>query len=395
MPHILVNKDHNKLSTPSNFEGVDFLFETQSTRSGDFKIGVTNQNKTFLLSTKAKPDGQLVKFDKPTRITPISVIQDSIKAYAASTQANVLFSNIDHNTNKAKPKDENLKDINYFVDEFDFSKTSYKEIWIEIGFGSGRHILHQAQNNPDVLLIGLEIHTPSIEQVLKQAKLLNLDNVYAVDYDARLFMEFLASNSVGRIFVHFPVPWDKKPHRRIYSHPFIKEALRVLKVDGTLELRTDSENYYEFCSELLSHYENVDIKKNQDLEVTSKYEDRWRKQGKNIYDLTLVAKEQSEVKVFDINFTFEKPINLQDLEGKLEKKPIVKKDFFIHFKDLFLSTENQNEGLLEISMGSFNAPVTKYVSVFNGEIKYFQGNPIPTSTNLKAHQEIKKILGSF
>ncbi len=53
----------------------------------------------------------------------------------------------------------------------------------------------------------------------------------------------LTSNKVEKIFVHFPVPWDKKPHRRIFSNEFINEALRILKIKGTLELRTDSRKY--------------------------------------------------------------------------------------------------------------------------------------------------------
>ena len=32
---------------------------------------------------------------------------------------------------------------------------------------------------------------------------------------------------------------------------------------------------------------SVHVKKNQDLEITSKYEDRWRKMEKDIYDVTL------------------------------------------------------------------------------------------------------------
>jgi len=32
-----------------------------------------------------------------------------------------------------------------------------------------------------------------------------------LDYDARVFLEFLPSNSAKQIFVHFPVPWDKNP----------------------------------------------------------------------------------------------------------------------------------------------------------------------------------------
>ena len=135
-----------------------------------------------------------------------------------------------------------LKEIDFFAHDFNVSR----EIWVEIGFGSGRHLLHQAKKHPEIQFIGLEIHKPSIEQVLKQCELQGISNILVVDYDARLFMEFLASNVVGRILVHFPVPWDKKPHRRVFSAAFIEEALRVLRPNGTLELRTDSQLYFEF-----------------------------------------------------------------------------------------------------------------------------------------------------
>ncbi len=389
MPHILIPNNSNNLTTPSKLDGVEFNFEAHSIYNGDTKIYITNKEKDFLLTKKVKTDGTLIKFDKPTRVTPISIVKEAINTYAKITNSEVLFSNINHNDKKVAPKKEYLKDINYFVNEF---KTD-KEIWVEIGFGSGRHILHQAKQNPDIQLIGLEIHTPSIEQMLKQAKLQNIDNVLAVNYDARLFMEFLKSNSVGKIFVHFPVPWDKKPHRRIYSHKFIKEALRVLKVDGSLELRTDSENYYEFCSELLSHYPNVEIQKNQELDVSSKYEDRWKKQGKNIYDLTLVAKELSEGKNLDFDFSFNGTIDFKKIQQNIDRKSQIQDDFFVHFEDILTIKENTNSGLIALTFGSFNAPVTKYLLIENNKVSYFQGAPIPTTSNYKAHQKIINMLG--
>jgi len=388
MPHILIPNNSKNIITPSTNDGVKFNFEAASQFGKYRKISVTNKNQNFLLTKKVKEDGTLIKFDKATRVTPISIVKEAIDTYAKSTNSEVLFSNINHNDKKVTPKKEYLKDINYFVDEFNTDK----EIWVEIGFGSGRHILHQAKLNPDIQLIGLEIHTPSIEQMLKQAKLQNINNVLAVNYDARLFMEFLQSNSVGKIFVHFPVPWDKKPHRRIYSHKFIQETLRILKIDGSLELRTDSENYYEFCAELLSHYENVEIQKNQELDVTSKYEDRWKKQGKNIYDLTLVAKENSPKKDFDFDFSFDEIIDFVNLKSHLNRDAVIKKDFFVHFEDILSIEDNKDSGLIALTFGSFNAPVTKYLEVKNNEVSYFQGPPIPTSPNHNAHQLIKEML---
>ena len=171
-----------------------------------------------------------------------------------------------------------LKNIEYFASGFSIDK----EVRVEVGFGSGRHILHQAAQNPDILFIGIEIHRPSIEQVLKQITIQNLDNLYVLDYDARLFMELIPSNIVEKVYVHFPVPWDKKPHRRVISTSFIQEARRVLKIDGQLELRTDSENYYAYSYETFISFNKttLNINKNKDIAINSKYEDRWKKMEK-------------------------------------------------------------------------------------------------------------------
>lgn len=395
MPHIVFNKTE-LINTPSSKDGVDFKFIaksynfTQHHRNTEYKVAVENDNKEFLLTLKNKDNDQMIKIDKVTRIAPITLVKDALNAYTNSIEANVVFSNTNSINQKAEPNKEFLKDINYFVDEF---KTE-KEIQIEIGFGSGRHLLYQAQNNPDVQFIGLEIHTPSIEQALKQMKLQNISNVLIVNYDARLFMEFIDSNKVGKIFVHFPVPWDKKPHRRIYSNEFINEALRVLKVEGTLELRTDSRKYFDYCTELLTNLPSgkITIDINKDLGISSKYEDRWKKQGKNIYDVTLLSHSVDEPLKIEKDFSFDFEINYEEKIKNINTKSIVEKDFFVHIEDLFIIENEENSGLIQLTMGNFDRPVSKYLIIQNGKIKYYQGTPIPTSSNIKAHHKLKEIL---
>ena len=294
MPHIVFEKKE-LISTPSSKDGVDFDFIaksynfTQKTRKTEYRIALRNEGKDFLLSLKPKNEHFMIKADKVTRISPVTLVKNALNAYVNLNESNILFSNTNILKLKEEAPNQYLKDINYFVDEFNTTK----EIQIEIGFGSGRHLLHQAKSNPNIQFIGLEIHYPSIEQLLKQLELQNITNVLVVNYDARLFMEFIESNKVGKIFVHFPVPWDKKPHRRIYSNEFVNEALRVLKVTGTLELRTDSRKYFDYCTELLTNLPKgrITIDINKDLAVSSKYEDRWKKQGKNIYDVVLEAQD--------------------------------------------------------------------------------------------------------
>ena len=388
MPHILTTK-HNNLKTPSTSkDGVIFNYIAESTYED--KISVTCDNKDFFLTKLIKDDNHLIKIDSTTRVTPVEVVKKALNSYGDICEGEVLFSNTSNDNNRLRPTKEYLKDIGYFVDEFQ----TEKEICVEVGFGSGRHLLYQAEQNPDIIYIGLEIHTPSIEQMLKQVKLKNITNVFAVNYDARLFLEFLSSNSVSRVFVHFPVPWDKKPHRRVMSDEFISECMRVLKVDGSLELRTDSPNYFEYNEELLTHFPEYKstIFKNQDLAISSKYEDRWKKQGKDIWDVTIYSKDISPEIIINKDFSFNLncKIDIEKLHKNFIKKPIVKKDFFVHLEHLYITKDNLC--LVHLTMGSFNKPLSKYLVLENENISYFQSNPIPTSPNQNAHKLIKELL---
>ncbi|WP_198306131.1 tRNA (guanosine(46)-N7)-methyltransferase TrmB [Arcobacter vandammei] len=397
MPHILFEKKE-LISTPSSIDGVDFEFIAKSLnfisndRKIEYKVATKYKEKEFLLAIKEKDENYIIKSDKVTRLSPVGLIKDGLNAYVKENGAKVLFSNTNSfkQDNNEEEKHKYLKDINYFVDEF---KTQ-KEINIEIGFGSGRHLLYQAKQNPNIQFIGLEIHYPSIEQLLKQLELQNITNVLVVNYDARLFMEFIESNQVGKIFVHFPVPWDKKPHRRIYSNEFVNEALRVLKIGGTLELRSDSRNYFDFCLGLLTNLPKgkISIDINKDLEVSSKYEDRWKKQGKNIYDLVLTSHEFDENIDLSYDFSFENSLDLKEIITKIPQKAVIFNNFFVHIEELYEIIGKNNSYLIKVTMGNFDRPVTKYIIIQEKKASYYQGNPLPTSSNIDAHKKLKEIL---
>jgi len=387
MPHILFEK-HSDIDLSKDDSSLKTKFNFIANSTYDQKIGATIEGKEFLLTKVDKNGNDLVKLDNATRLTPVDLMKTALNDYATYSGAKVLFTNATSIYNKMVPEDSYLKTIEYFTNEF---KTD-KEIWVEVGFGSGVHLLHQARTNPDKLIIGLEIHTPSIEQVLKQVKIENITNVLVINYDARLFLEFLKSNSVGRIFVHFPVPWDKKPHRRVFSDEFIEESLRVLKVGGTLELRTDSPNYFEYSSGLLDHFKEYPstITKNQDLAVTSKYEARWKRQEKDIWDIIITSTKESEDIVLDGDFNFPNITDIEKVKENISNFKVVKDSFLIHFETIY--TIGEDGMLIKVTFGSFNRPVTKYIIVENNKPRYFQGDPIKTKTNLKAH---KKIIESF
>jgi tRNA (guanine-N7-)-methyltransferase len=248
MPHLHL-ESFKPLSFPAQCNGVEFLFQADYLNPEEGSLIATRyKGRDFFLVYK-NGTKKLLKSDKITRPSPNFILKHALLAYAECSGSVILDSNVDDAPENAHLKTHDaLKTISFFAETFPRDR----EVRIEVGFGSARHLLHQASANPDILFIGLEIHKPSIEQALKQIVIQNLSNLMILDYDARLFLEFVPSNIVGKIYVHFPVPWDKKPHRRVISEAFLSEAERVLRVGGTLELRTDSEAYYRFALETFS-----------------------------------------------------------------------------------------------------------------------------------------------
>ncbi len=382
MPHLHI-QEFKEIEFPQSYDDVSFNFIAKNAKhSEEFLTSVTLGEDDFFLLVRQDEDKKLLKSDKLTRPASIYSVHRSLLAYAKLAELKILSSNVpQRDINIHLEESTALKQIGWFTTNFPLDK----EIRVEVGFGSGRHLLHQAINNPDILFIGIEIHRPSIEQVLKQISIQDIDNLLLLDYDARLFLELIPSNIVGKIYVHFPVPWDKKPHRRVISTSFIEESRRVLKIDGQLELRTDSENYYAYSYETFINFDKtiLHINKNKDISISSKYEDRWKKMQKNIYDLTMINETVSDELNIEGDFNFLKlglsVTQLIELHGNTKKFD----HGFIHFERVY---ELKDGVMLRISMGSFDRPEHLYVIVTNKNISYHPTLPLKSKSNLIAHK---------
>ncbi|PNV84383.1 MAG: tRNA (guanosine(46)-N7)-methyltransferase TrmB [Sulfurimonas sp.] len=388
MPHLHI-EEFKEIEFPSQSEGVSFNFIADNANHKEERlISVKVEDDEFFLLVKDETDKSLLKVDKLTKPASIYNVHKALLTYAKAADLNVLSSNVPQNPKNIHLQEVTaLKDISYFAEDF----PKDREVRIEVGFGSGRHLLHQAITNPEILFIGIEIHHPSIEQVLKQIAIKKLDNIFLLSYDARLFMELVPSNIVGKIYVHFPVPWDKKPHRRVISITFIEEAGRILKVGGTLELRTDSENYYAYSYETFIAFERITlhINKNKDIAVTSKYEDRWRKMQKNIYDVTMINDEESPELNMEGSFDFLDVALPQEEIIKLHKKVQKFDGGFVHFERVYMLKDGV---MVRLSMGSFDKPEHLYLIVKEKKVYYYPALPLKSKSNLSAHLFLSKVL---
>ncbi len=390
MPHITVKPFDTSILKKGKYGETKVLFIANDTHTLDELIAVEHKNESFLLHLKKSKDNWLLKYDKVTRPLKVNLLKQAIFDISNKLNLDIINSNIAIHTASEIKSSIYEKKIEDFIDiNFPFDEVS-----IEVGFGSGKHLLYQAKRNPNKLFIGIEIHTPSAMQVLKQIELLDLNNIWVVNYDARLLLEMIPSNLCSEIFVHFPVPWDKKPQRRVISSIFLKESMRVLKKEGRLELRTDSHKYFWYSLDTFLG-DNVpktlvEIRKNEALEVTSKYEARWLKQDKDIYDVYVKSLEKSKERILDFDFSFNNIFYKQELLDKITSKPIIFKESFIHFERVFKVKEEAI--LIKLAFGSFDRPEHKFIYINEKEAYYFHSNPVKTLTNHKTHLKIMEYL---
>lgn len=131
-------------------------------------------------------------------------------------------------------------------------------IWLEIGFGSGEHIIQliDERKNDDVSIIGCEPYINGSVKVIQYIKDNMIDNVYMDNQDARPLVESLPVKSVERFFILFPDPWPKKRHhkRRIISQTLIQLLMSKLSDNGIITIATDHREYAEWITEILQMY---------------------------------------------------------------------------------------------------------------------------------------------
>ncbi len=128
------------------------------------------------------------------------------------------------------------------ADPFDIAP---REIWLEIGFGGGEHLIWQAERHPDVGLIGCEPFLDGIVKVLDAVERRGLKNVRLYDGDARDILRGLPPGTLSRAFVLFPDPWPKRRHikRRLINAVTLQLLAAALAPGSQLRIATDVADY--------------------------------------------------------------------------------------------------------------------------------------------------------
>jgi tRNA (guanine-N7-)-methyltransferase len=170
------------------------------------------------------------------------------------------------------------------------------DVWLEIGFGAGEHLLWQSRHRPNVGFIGAEPYQAGVAKLLSKLDTLlaracvgeadreavegailsgdrpppplrgtsttlrageekkrgnYISRLRVYEGDARDVIEALPNASLGRVFLLFPDPWPKTRHhkRRIIQVEMLDQLERVMKPGAEFRFASDDPGYVEWTLE--------------------------------------------------------------------------------------------------------------------------------------------------
>lgn len=174
----------------------------------------------------------------------------------------------------------------------------------EIGFGNGEFLIKKSNLHPERNFFGIDYSNESYRRATKQIEKEKKDSIKVVCLEAKAaFIVLIPENSLSHIYLNFPDPWPKKKHykNRLLDREFLKIAASCATDKGKIIVATDDPFYRDFILEEIAavHLWEPLFRKGWTDELSdhfsTKYEKRWRNEGKEIFYMMFQKKADPEI----------------------------------------------------------------------------------------------------
>jgi len=199
----------------------------------------------------------------------------------------------------------------------------------EIGFGNGEFLVKKAELHPERNFFGIDYSIESFKRAKKIIEKTNSSGIKIVCLEAKAaFIVLVPEKSFSHIYLNFPDPWPKKKHykNRLLDREFLTIAASCSTEKGKIIVATDDPFYRDFILEEVAsvHLWESLFQKGWTDELldhfSTKYEKRWRNEGKEIFYMMFQKKADSDISFRIKEYKISDKIELPDFSSsKLEK----------------------------------------------------------------------------
>lgn len=174
---------------------------------------------------------------------------------------NETFLNLIQPTREELLSDFNLK--GNWKDEF----KNDNPIVLELGCGKGEYTLALAKEFPNINVIGVDIKGARLWRGAKTALETGLENVRFLRAQIELLPQVFNTSEISEIWITFPDPQIKykRQKHRLVNLKFLNMYKALLKENGLIHLKTDSEFLHGYTLGLLQGLEKEIVYSNHDI----------------------------------------------------------------------------------------------------------------------------------
>lgn len=138
---------------------------------------------------------------------------------------------------------------------------------LELACGRGEYTIGLAMMHPGTNYIGVDVKGNRIYLGAKKALDTNLQNAAFLRTQINQLPAYFVPGEVDQIWITFPDPHLRTSHaKKRLTHPrFLRQYLQILKPGGSIHLKTDSPDLFNFTKKVIERYQLTIVEASDDV----------------------------------------------------------------------------------------------------------------------------------
>ncbi len=171
----------------------------------------------------------------------------------------------------------------------------YENLVVELGSGSGQHLISLGARYPNSCIVGFELRYKRAVRTIEKSIKCGVENVFVARASALNLSKLVPAGTVSQLYVNFPDPWSDKRRwkkHRLLNDETLSMIATCLAPDGIFRYKTDHRDSFDDVVQRLKAHQDytiygitLDLHHSPFLQdnLLTEFEEMFRAQGLPIY----------------------------------------------------------------------------------------------------------------